>query len=137
MDGVGVEKSKKSSVGRIAVVVGVAAVVVAGGWFLLRPKPPAPVLEPRSATVEVEDNEFIPQEITVKRGTKVTWYISGDDEDPYKLSANPEPFAELPGFGSKEFVGKQTYSFTFEKEGKYGYHNDLIPTGGGIVTVVP
>jgi plastocyanin len=95
---------------------------------------PAPA---RTATIVVEDNQFTPATLTIKRGTRVTWRISGDDEDTYQIVTNPAPFDQPAGFGSPEFHGDGTYTYVFTKTGNYGYHNRLLPTGGGEVRVMP
>jgi len=97
------------------------------------PKPKATDTQ-RTAAVEVDDNQFQPAELTVKQGTKVTWRVNGGDDDAYALKLNDG--VDLPGFGSGEFKGSGTYTFQFDRVGTYRYHNDLIPTGNGLIHVV-
>ena len=118
------------------VAVVILAIVLVAAMALRRPAQTS-VPAPRTATVVIDNNVFSPADLTVKAGTRVTWKIKGDDDDPYQLDANPSPFDTPAGFGSRQFADVRTYSYMFSKPGHYGYRNRVIPTGGGTVTVVP
>jgi plastocyanin len=119
-----------------AVAIGalvIVAVVVAPR--LARPKPSTANVA--TARITIDDNKFNPELLTVKKGTKVTWIVSGDDDDTYVIASNPHPsHTDLPGLLSPQIREGSTYTYIFDKTGTFGYHNDLIPTGNGTVKVV-
>ncbi len=127
-------------------------VVVVGGYFLLKGKnytqpqvdTTTNTAQPSQATqatqisansVEYASGGFSPSSITVKKGTTVTW--TNKDTDPVWVASNPHPtHTDLPGFDAKKQVQpNETYSFTFEKVGNWGYHNHMNPSQGGTVVV--
>jgi plastocyanin len=84
-------------------------------------------------TILLQDNEFHPQKLTVKAGTKVSW-INKDPEFRTIRSDNGL-------FQSNPLAIGQIYSFTFDKPGTYKYYCE--PGGGpggegmsGVITVV-
>lgn len=78
---------------------------------------------------------FSPAVITVKKGTTVIWTNSGSAM--VQVASNPHPtHNDYPGFDSKSAIGAgETYAFTFDKAGSWGYHNHLNPTVMGTVIV--
>ena len=78
---------------------------------------------------------FSPAVITVKKGTTVTWTNTGSAQ--VWIASDPHPtHTDYPGFDSKAAIGTgETYSFTFDKVGSWGYHNHLNPTVKGTVIV--
>jgi len=78
---------------------------------------------------------FSPAVITVKKGTTVTWTNTGSAQ--VWIASNPHPtHTDYPGFDSKAAIGTgESYSFTFNKVGSWGYHNHLNPTVMGTVIV--
>jgi plastocyanin len=80
-------------------------------------------LEARSATpaasVQIKNFAFVPQILTIKPGTTVTW-TNGDD-DPHTVTANDKTFH------SAALDTDEKYSFTFTKVGEYGYFCSLHP----------
>lgn len=85
-------------------------------------------------TVEIEDFAFSPKEITVKKGTTITWVNT--DAAPHQIASNPHPLhASLPELASSVLSQNQSYSFTFEKTGTIGYHCHLHPSMQGKITV--
>lgn len=81
--------------------------------------------------VAIEGFEFAQTEITVKKGTTVTW--TNKDEASHDVTADEEksgaPQSELLGQG-------ESYSFTFNEVGEFGYHCSPHPYMEAKVTVV-
>jgi plastocyanin len=78
-------------------------------------------------TVRISGMRFEPQNITVKPGTTVTW-IHGSSM-PHTISGNTE------GLRSTTLYRNQTFSHTFDQEGRFDYICDLHPGMKGSVTV--
>jgi plastocyanin len=88
------------------------------------------------ATISVTNSGFSPASITVKKGTKVTFVNNGTN--PVWPASNPHPtHTDYPGFDALSAVAPgQSWSFTFDRVGRWGFHNHLNPTQGGQITVV-
>jgi plastocyanin len=90
-----------------------------------------------SVSVTIDDNGFSPQEITVKKGTTVTFINSSSN--PKWPASNPHPtHTDYPEFDPKQqgIVAGQTWSFTFDKIGTWKFHDHLNPARRGTITVV-
>lgn len=68
---------------------------------------------PPEATIRVADNVFEPRNLTVRRGTKVTWLWVG--QVPHDLTSTSFP----PDAGGAKITG--SYSFTFTRAGTFAY----------------
>jgi plastocyanin len=66
-----------------------------------------------STTVHVKNFSFDPQNLTVTKGTKVTWVF--EDSTDHNVKALDKTF------GSKDLKSGGTYAFTLTKPGKYSY----------------
>lgn len=88
-----------------------------------------------TTTVEFTENGFVPQSLTVKVGTTVTFI--NNSANPFWVASDPHPtHTDLPGFDAlKKISGRESYSFTFTKIGSWGYHNHLNPSAKGTVVV--
>lgn len=85
-------------------------------------------------TVSIEGFAFSPEEITIKKGTKVTW--TNKDAAAHQIAANPHPLhTSLPELTSPILAQGESYSFTFQKTGTIGYHCHLHPSMRGTITV--
>ena len=93
--------------------------------------------EPSTTTIQVTDNQFSPQNVTVRVGRSVTW-VWGEGGNPHNIvpvdGLLPEP-SGLPVPGPKSFV------YVFKAVGVYTYycevHGSAAGTGmTGTVTVV-
>ncbi len=73
----------------------------------------------RAASVAIRNFAFVPQILTIKPGTTVTWVNS--DDDPHTVTANDK------SFHSAALDTDDKYSFTFSKPGEYGYFCSLHP----------
>ncbi len=86
-------------------------------------------------TVEIEDFVFSPKELTVKRGTTITWVNKG--AAAHWIGSNPHPMHTLfPELASGALANGQSYSFTFQKIGTIDYHCHMHPSMRGKITVI-
>ena len=78
---------------------------------------------------------FSPTAITVKKGTTVTWTNTGSAK--VWIASDPHPVHNgYPGFDSgTDLRAGESYSFTFDRPGSWGYHNHFNPTVRGSVIV--
>ena len=137
-----VYKAKLMETKNILISVVVLLVVIGGGYWLFREQTGTtqqsnPISEPikNSATVEYSGQGFSPNSITVKSGTTVTWVNKGSDSmwvasDPHPVHTNLSEFDALKGVPPRG-----SYSYTFTKIEKWGYHNHLDPNKTGEVVV--
>jgi amicyanin len=79
--------------------------------------------------VEIKDFEFSPAVIKVKKGTTVTWTNNDSVEHTVTAVDGVGPDSELLGKG-------ESYSFTFNEVGTFGYMCKPHPSMKGEVTVV-
>ncbi|MEJ0021029.1 MAG: hypothetical protein WDN47_00415 [Candidatus Doudnabacteria bacterium] len=90
---------------------------------------------PTDVVVKVTDNGFVPDSVTVKKGTPVVWLNQTSSfvwpaSDPHPLHT------DYPGFDPQEpFKNGETWAFTFDRVGNWGYHNHLQPSMKGTVHV--
>ena len=129
------------------VAVVVLLVVIAGGIFLVvskggdkstgnQTKPVASTGSTKTNinspavtnSVEIADFAFTPANITVKKGTTVTW--TNKDSAVHTVSGDT---SDGPNSGNLSNGG--TYSFTFNTAGTFGYHCNPHQTMHGTVTV--
>lgn len=82
--------------------------------------------------VDYTDTGFSPNSLTVKKGTTVNFL--NKSSSPMWIASNPHPIhTDLPGFDQKS--PGDTYSFTFDKVGTWGFHNHRNPSVGGTIIV--
>jgi len=97
-----------------------------------------------AATVTYEDGQFSPQTVTIKQGQTVRFESVGGnmwvgvDQHPTHTEYDGTSLREHCNGQQKSFdqceVG-DTYSFTFDQAGEFGYHNHVNPSAGGTVIV--
>jgi len=78
-------------------------------------------------SVHIDNFTFTPQEITITRGTTLTWV--NDDDIPHAIAATNKAFR------SKTMDTEQKFSFTFTEPGTYEYFCSLHPHMQGKVIV--
>lgn len=86
--------------------------------------------------VSLSENGFVPNVLTVRVGTTITW-TNNSSKNMWVASALHPTHQELPGFDQLKAVGKGgQYSYEFTKVGTWKYHNhqDPLITGTVIVT---
>lgn len=78
---------------------------------------------------------FEPANITVKKGTKVA-FVNKDTKSRWPASAPHPSHTIYPQFDPKAGVAAgKNWEFTFDRVGDWKYHDHLIPTMFGSVTV--
>ena len=78
---------------------------------------------------------FSPKEISVKKGTTVT-FINESDNPMWVASALHPTHQLLPGFDQLKSVDRGgTYEYTFVKVGTWKYHNHMVPSSTGTIVV--
>ncbi|PSO45805.1 MAG: hypothetical protein BRC25_00890 [Parcubacteria group bacterium SW_6_46_9] len=97
-----------------------------------------------AATVTYEDGQFSPQTVTIRQGQTVRFEsVDGNmwvgvDQHPTHTEYDGTSLQEHCNGRQKSFdqceVG-DTYSFTFDEAGEFGYHNHVNPSAGGMVIV--
>ena len=85
---------------------------------------PAPAA---AAEVEIDQFAFVPQRITVKAGTTVTWI--NEDDVPHTVASSNKLFK------SKALDTGDKFSFTFTTPGTYAYFCSVHPHMTGTVVV--
>lgn len=111
----------------LAVIV-IALVGIIGMFVMRKPKPiNVPVIPVAQATVTITKTGFVPATIKIKKGQQVTW--TNTDTKDHQVSADPHPsHSSLPNLSeTSKILPQESMSFTFEKTGTYGYHDELNP----------
>lgn len=93
------------------------------------------VVTQKTYTVTYNGDVFVPANLTIQAGEKVT-FINESDIDMWVASAVHPTHEMLPefdqGFGTTKGT---TYSFTFTKTGTWKFHDHLNPSARGGITV--
>ncbi|MGE5392208.1 MAG: cupredoxin domain-containing protein [Candidatus Saccharibacteria bacterium] len=89
------------------------------------------------SVIQMTDNGFTPSTITVKQGTTVVFQNTGTAG--HWPASNPHPVhTDYPGFDAKKVVQPgDSYSFTFDRIGTWGFHDHTNPSSGGTIVVTP
>jgi len=105
---------------RVATAFGVV-LLVAAATFAARSAPAT------DAEVDIDQFTFLPQRITVKAGTTVTWI--NEDDVPHTVASS------IKFFKSKTLDTADKFSFTFTTPGTYDYFCSVHPHMTGAVVV--
>ena len=105
---------------RVATAFGVV-LLIAAATFAARSAPAT------DAEVDIDQFTFLPQRITVKAGTTVTWI--NEDDVPHTIVSSSKVFK------SKALDTADKFSFTFTTPGTYDYFCSLHPHMTGAVVV--
>lgn len=108
------------------------------------PRPePTSTTETKSADgmseIIYDENGFAPREITVAKGTTINF--DNRTEIPMWVASDSHPeHADYPEFDVIRVDGeypapRNDYSFTFDKTGKWTYHNHTVPEHTATITV--
>jgi plastocyanin len=121
-------------------LLGFAAVAVLGacGGDDSSDEPPAPIDMRGQAEVEVVakgGNQFVPANIVVDEGTELTWVNQDSIAHNVKKSADAVDFGAKFGVEAGQFGPGDTYSFTFDKAGRYPYTCTIHAGMSGSITV--
>jgi len=85
--------------------------------------------------ISITDAGFVPDKLTVKAGTQVTFMNNGQALH-WPASDNHPLHRLLPGFDAKKgLTTGEEYAFTFNKTGEWTYHDNLLPNLTGVVIV--
>jgi plastocyanin len=107
----------------MCVVAALAVAALAAGALASQGAPAA------DAGVQIDQFAFLPQRITVKPGTTVTW--TNDDDDSHTVASSAKLFKSGPlDTGDK-------FSFTFTTPGTYAYFCSVHPQMTGTIVVEP
>jgi amicyanin len=82
-----------------------------------------------TATVQIDNFNFTPKELSIKAGTTVTWV--NNDDVPHTATAE----GDTPLFDSKALDTDDKYSFTFTQPGTYHYYCKVHPHMRGTIVV--
>jgi plastocyanin len=92
-------------------------------------------LQAKSFEVLITSSGFTPSTLTIKVGDTVTFI--NKDSNPHWPASDPHPtHTNYPGFDAlRPLKTGESYSFTFTKQGAWGYHDHLNPSLRGIIIV--
>lgn len=110
------------------------------------PADPAEPAKGDAASVDVRNIAFKPAEITVLKGTEVTW-VNFDESVAHTVTSGEAGDKGVPGVrdpapnkpdgsfdGPLDEAGDE-FAFTFDKAGEYAYFCDIHPSMRGVVIV--
>lgn len=83
--------------------------------------------KPKPTVVTMKRMQFVPEEVTIKKGETVQW-LNNDDRD-YLIVADDQSWK------SENLRPKETFDHTFKEAGVFGYKNMLRPRSTGTITV--
>ena len=84
--------------------------------------------------VVIMNASFNPSILTIKKGESVTW----TNRDRYQrwVISDPHPQHDaLPDLDSGKLLLNDSWSYTFNEVGEWGYHDELNPIKKGIIIV--
>ena len=78
-----------------------------------------------NGTVLIENGTFNPANLTVKAGTTVKWTVNDNSNTKYMVTSNESGSSEGESylFMSDDLTNGQSFSYTFNKTGTYGYYD--------------
>jgi plastocyanin len=95
----------------------------------------APTATPGGTTAEAQvvmrSLAFVPKELTIQAGTKVTW----TNEDSFAHTVTSGTRGNPTGMFDETVQAGGTFSFTFEQPGTYDYFCSIHPGMDGVVIV--
>lgn len=127
-----------ATIALIAIVV-----IVVGSVYVTRKTNPnqpqnqqsaLPSTQPETLTITINENGYVPNEVTVKKGTRVIWANQGNSVATVNSADHPDH--TLHSFiNLGEVAPGRTVQTVFDQVGSFGYHNHLNPEQFGTVTV--
>ena len=88
-----------------------------------------------TATIEVNDNGFIPTSLTVRKCTKVTFKNTGTTDHQPVSHPHPTHDAYQEFNSPQPIASNSSWSFIFSKSGAWKFHDELTPEHRGTITV--
>ncbi len=123
---------KKSILIIMGVIIVIAVIVIA--FVFQVPVDSGPVASEGVNEIAIKNSTFSPAIINIKKGTKVTW--TNLDSVSHQIKSDPHPgHTDLPRLSSDALNYNQSYSYTFDKAGGFGYHCEIHPNMDGWVIV--
>jgi len=140
-----------------AVWIVIGLIIVAGAVWLLADRQPEPATdtstnetespapggtdsdatdpEPESVVITYTDSGFVPTTVTINIGDSVVF--KNESSRTFRPASDPHPVhTDLSGFDSDTAVAVgQSYTFTFNKSGSWGFHDHLDSGKKGTVVV--
>jgi plastocyanin len=92
--------------------------------------PTNPSDQQAAGAVTIKNMAFTPSQITVKKGSTVTW--TNQDSIAHTVT---DDLADAGGPNSGNIQPGGTYSFTFDKTGSFQYHCTIHPSMRGTIVV--
>lgn len=100
-----------------------------------KPKP-TPITQSGEVTVEMTSEGFIPDEIKITKGTKVT-FKNSDSFYHWPASDLHPSHSKYAEFDPRRTIEPgESWSFVFDKVGEWGMHDHISPYMIGKITVV-
>ncbi len=131
-------KASRGSLKAITLIAVVAVLIVAGAVIASRhksqPLPPHTSQNgnfsagQRSAEVTIRNMMFTPSQVTVVRGTTVTW--TNDDSMSHTVTID-----QGTGPKSSNIAPGASFAYTFNQSGSYQYHCSIHPSMRGTIVV--
>jgi plastocyanin len=114
-----------SSVWKAAVALAIAAVLALGAQSGVESAGAAK----KTVNVEVGDDYFSPDELKVKKGTKIKWKWRSDNGNPHNATLDKGPKGVKKGdFSSKTATISYKFAKVLKKPGTYEYLCTIHPT---------
>lgn len=89
----------------------------------------------KSIEINMTSTGFSPAQVIVKKGTVVV-FINKDTKSHWPASAPHPTHTDYPAFDPKRGIAPgETWSFTFDQVGSWGFHDHLFPSQTGKVNV--
>ncbi len=120
------------------IIILISILVIAGLGIFFFNGSSAPVSQTsKIVDIQMTATGFTPASVSIHKGDTVKF--TNTDSSPHWPASNPHPtHTDYPGFDALRPVPPgQSYSFQFEKQGRWGFHDHLDPSLGGVVTVLP
>lgn len=93
-----------------------------------------PETQKHTNQILINADSISPKEIIVQRNTKVTF--TNKDKGPHTIASDPHPtHNQIQNLYSTPIFKDQTYSYTFTKVGKFGFHLEDNPSISGEIVV--
>lgn len=122
---------------RIAIFLTLIIAVIFFTWQMFQPNSGQQAnLQKGEHTVTLTDSGYIPEDITIKKGSTVTF--KNDRDKAHWPASNIHPTHEIySDFDPKRPLNAdETWSFTFDRVGKWAFHDHIRSYYRGVVNVV-
>jgi len=121
---------------RLSIFIILAITLITGGVIIRNNGNVPKQIAGGNQTIELREDGFYPQEITVKTGSKITFKTTQSED--FWPAGDPHPTHEfLNGFDpGSALKSDEEWFFVFEKPGVWRYHDHLNVSNRGTITVV-